>query len=44
MPFSLEEDKERETLLLYMGMTREKEYLCLSTQENRSLREHLARV
>lgn len=30
MPFSLEEDKEREVSLLYIGMTRAKEYLCLS--------------
>lgn len=30
MPFPLEEDKEREVSLLYIGMTRAKEYLCLS--------------
>ncbi|AEH47524.1 3'-5' exonuclease [Parageobacillus thermoglucosidasius] len=30
MPFSLEEDKEREVSLLYIGMTRAKEYLYLS--------------
>lgn len=30
MPFALEEDKEREVSLLYIGMTRAKEYLCLS--------------
>lgn len=30
MPFSLQEDKEREVSLLYIGMTRAKEYLCLS--------------
>ncbi|AZV41716.1 nuclease-like protein [Peribacillus asahii] len=30
MPFLLEEDKEREVSLLYIGMTRAKEYLCLS--------------
>lgn len=30
MPFALEEDKEREASLLYIGMTRAKEYLCLS--------------
>ncbi|WP_335872278.1 DEAD/DEAH box helicase [Bacillus sp. 2205SS5-2] len=30
MPFSLEEEKEREASLLYIGMTRAKEYLCLS--------------
>jgi len=30
MPFLLEGDKEREVSLLYIGMTRAKEYLCLS--------------
>ncbi|MCC5803786.1 3'-5' exonuclease [Rossellomorea vietnamensis] len=30
MPFALEEDVEREVSLLYIGMTRAKEYLCLS--------------
>ncbi|SLK35682.1 UvrD/REP helicase [Mycobacteroides abscessus subsp. abscessus] len=30
MPFPLEEDKEREVSLLYIGMTRAKQYLCLS--------------
>jgi superfamily I DNA/RNA helicase len=30
MPFPLEEDKEREGSLLYIGMTRAKEYLCVS--------------
>jgi superfamily I DNA/RNA helicase len=30
MPFPLEDDKEREVSLLYIGMTRVKEYLCLS--------------
>ncbi|WP_066300228.1 3'-5' exonuclease [Bacillus sp. FJAT-29937] len=30
MPFALEDDKEREASLLYIGMTRAKEYLCLS--------------
>jgi hypothetical protein len=30
MPFPLEEDKEREVSLLYIAMTRAKEYLCLS--------------
>lgn len=30
MPFALEEDTEREVSLLYIGMTRAKEYLCLS--------------
>ncbi|MCU9614936.1 AAA family ATPase [Caldibacillus lycopersici] len=30
MPFPLEEDIEREVSLLYIGMTRAKEYLCLS--------------
>ncbi|MCM3764489.1 nuclease-related domain-containing DEAD/DEAH box helicase [Neobacillus niacini] len=30
MPFPLEDDKEREVSLLYIGMTRAKQYLCLS--------------
>lgn len=30
MPFPLEEDKEREVSLLYIGMTTAKQYLCLS--------------
>ncbi|WLR51876.1 3'-5' exonuclease [Bacillus tianshenii] len=30
MPFALEEDKEREVSLLYIGMTRATEYLCVS--------------
>ena len=30
MPFPLEDDKEREVSLFYIGMTRAKEYLCLS--------------
>ncbi|MFB3164537.1 3'-5' exonuclease [Neobacillus sp. 179-J 1A1 HS] len=30
MPFPLEENKERGVSLLYIGMTRAKEYLCLS--------------
>lgn len=30
IPFALEEDEEREASLLYIGMTRAKEYLCLS--------------
>ncbi|MCA1031181.1 AAA family ATPase [Bacillus timonensis] len=30
MPFPLEEDEEREVSLLYIGMTRAKQYLCLS--------------
>jgi hypothetical protein len=30
MPFPLEDDREREVSLLYIGMTRAKEYLCLS--------------
>jgi len=30
MPFPLEDDKEREVSLLYIAMTRAKEYLCLS--------------
>ncbi|WP_053366540.1 3'-5' exonuclease [Bacillus sp. FJAT-27245] len=30
MPFPLEDDREREVSLLYIGMTRAKEFLCLS--------------
>jgi hypothetical protein len=30
MPFPLEQNKEREVSLLYIGMTRAKEYLCIS--------------
>ncbi|WP_417897772.1 3'-5' exonuclease [Bacillus haimaensis] len=30
MPFPLEKDKEREVSLMYIGMTRAKEYLCIS--------------
>ena len=30
MPFPLEDDEEREVSLLYIGMTRAKDYLCLS--------------
>lgn len=30
MPFPLEDDREREVSLFYIGMTRAKEYLCLS--------------
>lgn len=33
-PFALEEDKEREASLLYIGMTRAKDYLCLSYSGN----------
>ncbi|MCY8161805.1 ATP-binding domain-containing protein, partial [Bacillus inaquosorum] len=30
MPFELEKDKERDVSLMYIGMTRAKEYLCIS--------------
>lgn len=30
MPFELEKDKDREVSLMYIGMTRAKEYLCIS--------------
>lgn len=33
MPFPLEEDEEREVSLLYIGMTRAKQFLCLSYSE-----------
>jgi hypothetical protein len=36
MPFPLEEDEEREVSLLYIGMTRAKQFLCLSySQESK---------
>ncbi|WP_010199918.1 3'-5' exonuclease [Bacillus sp. m3-13] len=37
MPFPLEKDKEREVSLMYIGMTRAKEYLCISYSGSRSL-------
>ncbi len=44
MPFPLEEDKEREVSLLYIGMTRAKEYLCLSYSGESEFTQYLDRV
>jgi superfamily I DNA/RNA helicase len=41
MPFPLEENKEREVSLLYIGMTRAKEYLCLSYSGESEFTLHL---
>jgi hypothetical protein len=41
MPFPLEENKEREVSLLYIGMTRAKEYLCLSYSGESEFTQHL---
>jgi superfamily I DNA/RNA helicase len=44
MPFPLEDDKEREVSLFYIGMTRAKEYLCLSYSGESEFTEYLARM
>lgn len=44
MPFALEEDKEREASLLYIGMTRAKEFLCLSYSGKSEFTEYLDRI
>ncbi|MGD6853931.1 3'-5' exonuclease [Bacillus infantis] len=44
MPFPLEKDKEREVSLLYIGMTRAKEYLCLSYSGQSEFTDYLERV
>ncbi|HZG60186.1 MAG TPA: 3'-5' exonuclease [Anoxybacillus sp.] len=44
MPFPLEEDKEREVSLLYIGMTRAKEYLCLSYSGESEFTEYFERI
>lgn len=44
MPFPLEEDKEREVSLLYIGMTRAKQYLCLSYSEKSEFTEYLDQI
>jgi superfamily I DNA/RNA helicase len=41
MPFPLEEDKEREVSLLYIGMTRAKQFLCLSYSGESEFTNHL---
>jgi hypothetical protein len=44
MPFPLEENKEREVSLLYIGMTRAKEYLCLSYSGESEFTNYLDRI
>ncbi|AGK53649.1 3'-5' exonuclease [Bacillus sp. 1NLA3E] len=44
MPFPLEEDKEREVSLFYIGMTRAKEYLCLSYSGESEYTQYLDRI
>ncbi|MGG1674282.1 3'-5' exonuclease [Neobacillus sp. NRS-1170] len=44
MPFPLEEDKEREVSLLYIGMTRAKEFLCLSYSGVSEFTEYLDQI
>jgi hypothetical protein len=44
MPFPLEDDKEREVSLFYIGMTRAKEYLCLSYSGESEFTKYLARM
>ncbi|WP_394234141.1 3'-5' exonuclease [Niallia oryzisoli] len=41
MPFPLEDDEEREVSLLYIGMTRAKEYLCLSYSDESRFSKYL---
>jgi hypothetical protein len=44
MPFPLEENKEREVSLLYIGMTRAKEYLCLSYSRESEFTQYLDHI
>ncbi len=44
MPFPLEDDKEREVSLFYIGMTRAKEYLCLSYSGESEFTQYLDRM
>lgn len=44
MPFPLEDDEEREVSLLYIGMTRAKEYLCLSYSGKSKFTKYLDEV
>jgi hypothetical protein len=44
MPFPLEEDKEREVSLFYIGMTRAKEYLCFSYSGESEFTKYLDRI
>ncbi|WP_066069827.1 3'-5' exonuclease [Neobacillus soli] len=44
MPFPLEDDKEREVSLFYIGMTRAKEYLCLSYSGESEFTKYLDQI
>jgi hypothetical protein len=44
MPFPLEDDREREVSLLYIGMTRAKEYLCLSYSGESEFTQYLEKI
>jgi len=44
MPFPLEEDKEREVSLFYIGMTRAKQYLCLSYSDESEFTHYLDQI
>jgi len=44
MPFPLEDDKEREVSLFYIGMTRAKEYLCLSYSGESEFTQYLESI
>jgi superfamily I DNA/RNA helicase len=44
MPFPLENDKEREVSLFYIGMTRAKEYLCLSYSGESEYTQYLDQI
>lgn len=44
MPFPLEDDKEREVSLFYIGMTRAKEYLCFSYSGESEFTQYLDRI
>ncbi len=44
MPFPLQDDKEREVSLFYIGMTRAKEYLCLSYSGESEFTQYLDQI
>ena len=44
MPFVLEKDREREVALLYIGMTRAKEYLFLSSSGTSDFTEYFEKL
>lgn len=44
MPFPIEDDREREVSLLYIGMTRAKEYLCLSYSGESEFTQYLEKL